>query len=1004
MAAARRNFRDVTSYSNPFMTLTAVDESEAGVNVDYVNERNKGHEHCNPFLCVNEPAVVRRKVTETLYEPPQPKLQSTNPFVAASVDNYCVQDGVANMQSDSCFLVHNHQSHTKQVKPHHTAMPPAVSVTIPYSNPFHPAHAGSFIQSTPVSCYPPCSTCPELHSSCYDPPRDIYYGHVSEKKRSQASQSCFRNERPKSRARQSHHAHYQRSSGSEEDDDSRERVPILRPGQYDGTTPWKEFLHKFESCAEANHWSERTMAVHLKFCLVGAAGAIVQRNPQSFQWDYSRLVEEMEMAYGPSSEHAAAVAIELRQRVRKLGEALHVLRDDIYDKVSAAYSDRTEAEQDAIGVEVFTNTVGDAEIVQKLLEQRPRTLAQAYDIARRHETTKRAAAYVTGLMHSGAHSMTERRPRAAVVREVTEARVETAASSPAATWEPRPPNTHYSPRHWRSHKDINRDEVRCHNCSGLGHMKRDCPSPRKATRPRASVTAPDGPEPAVLHLNARGQEMSVHIRVHEVEVCAVLDSGARKSVLPLCHYNAIRPDIRPPLQPSIVKTLLGVGPGDVPVLGETHIPVQINSRQVDVHFLVANISGDEALLGHPFLCQAQACLDFGNHRIMLFGEEVPYFHQQRQPKTHAVRVARTVVLEAGQEYVVRGNTHLRGPVKGEVLLSPTRGFVERHRLLVARVLVEAQSLKTVPFRIFNPGNAAVTVKEGAIAGFLQSAQALQPTETGTQHEMTFNSPPTVPEHLQELYAQSSPELSAEDQHQLAQLLSTYGDPSSDPVSVRHQAVQCELDSGINSVMPSPVGVEREPAQVAVSLVGLDDLVYRIQKGPKTKVKVVHHDQLKPYRCRDQLDNTWAIERARSWAPLEVSPPALDMDSAGPDLGLVQLFSSADADKAAGPISSEQPATSHTSVPVHMDCSVPGHFQDSGGGVTDLQRQSQRSPRPSRRRGAPTRDRERLQPESTVRKPTVLDPMYSGVNGLKLIKTATSRDPKVKSWCELFHAI
>ena len=54
--------------------------------------------------------------------------------------------------------------------------------------------------------------------------------------------------------------------------------------------------------------------------------------------------------YGSSSEHAAAVAIELRQRVRKLGEALYVLGNNINGKVSLAYSARTETEQDAIGV------------------------------------------------------------------------------------------------------------------------------------------------------------------------------------------------------------------------------------------------------------------------------------------------------------------------------------------------------------------------------------------------------------------------------------------------------------------------------------------------------------------------------------------------------------------------------------------------------------------------------------------------------------------------------
>lgn len=60
------------------------------------------------------------------------------------------------------------------------------------------------------------------------------------------------------------------------------------------------------------------------------------------------------------------------------------------------------------------------------------------------------------------------------------------------------------------------------------------------------------------------------------------------------------------------------------------------------------------------------------------------------------------------------------------------------------------------------------------------------------------------------------------------------------------------------------------------------------------MKVVHHDQLKPYRSCKLMDNTWAMEQAQGWAPLEVSPPALDTDSADPDLELSGLFSNADS--------------------------------------------------------------------------------------------------------------
>lgn len=107
--------------------------------------------------------------------------------------------------------------------------------------------------------------------------------------------------------------------------------------------------------------------------------------------------------------------------------------------MSVAYSDRSETEQDAIGVEVFTNAVGDAEIVQRLLEQLPCTLAQAYDIARHHETTSKAASYVTSLMHMGARNVAERRQRAAVIRQGSkEQEPEPAPAPPVTSWKPRP--------------------------------------------------------------------------------------------------------------------------------------------------------------------------------------------------------------------------------------------------------------------------------------------------------------------------------------------------------------------------------------------------------------------------------------------------------------------------------------------------------------------------------------------------------------------------------------
>ncbi|KAL7883473.1 hypothetical protein SRHO_G00011310 [Serrasalmus rhombeus] len=564
----------------------------------------------------------------------------------------------------------------------------------------------------------------------------------------------------------------------------RERVPVLRPGQFDGSSSWKEFLYRFESCAKANNWTENTKAIQLKFCLVGAAGAVIHKNPRSAQWGYREIVQQVEAAYGPASEHAAAVAIELRQRIRKPGEALHALRDDIYEKVSIVYSDRSETEQDSIAVEVFTNALADADIIQKLLENRPRTLAKAYEIAHGYETTRRAATSVTRLMATNSFKNFERKSKTAVVHESDTLREDGDQGSimgVPAEWKhqdcrPSSPKGRFKGGKWKN----NWAEIRCHNCSGIGHMKQDCPSPRKPAKPHPAQRVSNPHEhhnaPAVLTVKS-GPEMCIHVLIHDREVCALLDSGARRNVLPLRYFNEIHSDVKPSLQPSTVQFLQGIGPMNITVQGEVHLPIQIGSRVASVNFLVADVARDtETILGHPFLEQSKARLDFGNQKIMLFGEHIPYFDPNRRPRTHIVRVARTATLESGCEYIVPGNAHFRGPEKGEVVLSPTKGFMEKHRVLVARVVVNAQSANHIPIRIYNPGASPVIIKKGAVAGVLQTAEVVQVQPTATTASRPGGSHmAVVPDHLQDLYAEGASVLSPEDKAKLAQLLQKYGD-------------------------------------------------------------------------------------------------------------------------------------------------------------------------------------------------------------------------------------
>ena len=76
----------VTRHSNPFMSLTAVDDVD--IKMDSVNKTNRKSGHYNPFLCEEETVTVKQYANETSYVPSQPKLTTTNPFIDAEKGKY----------------------------------------------------------------------------------------------------------------------------------------------------------------------------------------------------------------------------------------------------------------------------------------------------------------------------------------------------------------------------------------------------------------------------------------------------------------------------------------------------------------------------------------------------------------------------------------------------------------------------------------------------------------------------------------------------------------------------------------------------------------------------------------------------------------------------------------------------------------------------------------------------------------------------------------------------
>lgn len=140
--------------------------------------------------------------------------------------------------------------------------------------------------------------------------------------------------------------------------------------------------------------------------------------------------------------------------------------------------------------------------------------------------------------------LTERKTRAAAVRKCPDQSGSDEGSSVPPKWRQRKAEFKHRLQKLNQRNKVNWEEIVCHNCQGIGHMRRNCPSPRlnlehaTSALPRPKEVQPS---PTVLIVMGSGPEMCIYLLLYDMEVCALLDSGARRSVLPrLCYERPSR--------------------------------------------------------------------------------------------------------------------------------------------------------------------------------------------------------------------------------------------------------------------------------------------------------------------------------------------------------------------------------------------------------------------------------------------------------------------------------
>ena len=279
----------------------------------------------------------------------------------------------------------------------------------------------------------------------------------------------------------------------------------------------------------------------------------------------------------------------------------------------------------------------------------------------------------------------------------------------------------------------------------------------------------------------RSRSLCIYTLAHGVELHSLLDSGAERNVLSETSWKQLPADKRPALQLADVRLRSVLG-DNIPVLGKATIPLDLGASTVDTEFIVGQIPED-CILGMPFHSSVKAVIDYDTRQLLMkaSGESVQCYSASQKPAVASVRIARTVVVEPGEEYVVPGRVHYRGFMRRLAIVDGSPRFSRQNHVLVAKSLVDTSRTRTqVPVRVFNPGSESVELTAGMFVGCLHPALAVYDQdalpEAGVQtvttdEEASFE----VPQHVMDIFDESSKILNEHQRYKLAALLREYED-------------------------------------------------------------------------------------------------------------------------------------------------------------------------------------------------------------------------------------
>ena len=157
-----------------------------------------------------------------------------------------------------------------------------------------------------------------------------------------------------------------------------------KPATYDGSTSWKDHLVQFELVADLNQWTLETKALELAASLRGQAQSILSDLSPLHRKSYAHLIDALTERFEPENQ-MEIYRSQLKTRLRKKGEDLASLAQDLTKLVRKAYPTASTEMKGKFAMDAFIDALNDSDLEWSVYQGHPKTLQEASKLAHEYE-------------------------------------------------------------------------------------------------------------------------------------------------------------------------------------------------------------------------------------------------------------------------------------------------------------------------------------------------------------------------------------------------------------------------------------------------------------------------------------------------------------------------------------------------------------------------------------------------------------------------------------------